>query len=205
MKKLINILITTVVSIAILWSILTLFAEASGEKKIKEITGVNSSKTALVVYNPDPFANLDEQVCESFAQNLADRGWDVTIATVKAVRAQKSSNFDLYTFCANTYNWTPDGPLKIYIDKHESLAGKPVVAITLGGGSTMRSKRVLEQKIKAKNAVLLASETYWLWRPNDESRMDESNVKVAVDMAAKLGKEVHEVYGTKVSLFRKQF
>ncbi len=48
---------------------------------------------------------------------------------------------------------------------------------------------ILEQKILKQQAKLINSVSYWLLRPNDESRLDESNVEVAKDMAHTLGKQ----------------
>ena len=64
-----------------------------------------------------------------------------------------------------------------------------MVAITLGSGSTTRSKRLLEAALREKGTRLLASETYWLLRPNDESRMEEPNVQVALEKTRRLALE----------------
>ncbi|MFZ9004266.1 MAG: hypothetical protein ACO20F_06720 [Robiginitalea sp.] len=55
------------------------------------------------------------------------------------------------------------------------------MAITLGSGSTERSSRLLEELLKARRAELRASRTLWLLRPNEESRLEDSNVRVARD------------------------
>ncbi len=144
----------------------------------------------MIVYNPDPFNNLDQQVCESFGRVLADSGFAVTIATVSAAKELPDSSTSLYVFCANTYNWYPDRAISRFVKNHQHLAGKNVVAITLGAGSTEHSQQVFEDIIKETKAQLVDSKTYWLWRPNDKTRIQESNVKVAVEMVRKWAMEI---------------
>jgi hypothetical protein len=146
-----------------------------------------SNKKALILYDPDAFYNLDAQISKSFAQGLAKKGWVSKIVTISSAKNSEDEQFDLYVFCANTYNWSPGGALSNYIKKHGQLKGKNVIAITLGSGSTKRSKRILETLIKQKEAKLIDSKVFWLLRPNDELKMNESNVKVAVEMAQIFG------------------
>jgi hypothetical protein len=48
----------------------------------------------------------------------------------------------------------------------------------------------LETLIRDKKANLLDFHSLWLLKPNDESRMQESNVTVSVSMAYSWGKEI---------------
>jgi hypothetical protein len=171
--------------LAVVWLLLSLWAESEGEKKILQTGNRSSSSHALIVYDPDPFYNLDEQVCTSFGKVFADSGWNVTVATVAAAKELTDSSYSLYVFCANTYNWAPDQAISRFIKNYRGLDGKNAVAITLGGGSTKRSQRVLEAIIKENKATLVDSKSLWLWKPNDESRMKEKNTYVAVDIAKK--------------------
>jgi len=175
--------------IAILWTGLTFIVEFTGPEKIAVFGEASEAKEALVVYDPDPIYNLDEQVCQSFAKGLVKKGWNVKVATVAAANKLPEQQFDLYVFCANTYNWAPDWSITKFVKKL-GLEGKSVAAITLGSGSTKKSKSVFENMIKDQGANLLDSKTYWLMRPNDESRMEESNIKVALEMANDFGKEI---------------
>lgn len=184
MKKFLKILITGLTAIIGSWIILTLWAESAGENQIWQIGETEAARKAIVIFDPDPFYNLDEQVCQAFGQVLAEHDIQVTIATVTAANEIKNQWYDLYVFCANTYNWRPDWAISGFIKKHPSLKNKSVVAITLGAGSTGASQRAFEKIIVDKEAQLLDSRSFWLLRPNDESRMDEKNVQVAVSMAA---------------------
>lgn len=175
-------------TVLIAWAILTLWAQFSGPHFIESLEAESGSQKALVVYDPDPIYNLDERVCLAYAQGLHEEGWQVTVASVRAANSLPGE-FDHFAFCANTYNWGPDLSICNFIENRTDLYQKPVVAITLGSGSTARAKRILEQKILKREAELVNSVSYWLMRPNDESRLDEPNVEVAKDMARTLGQQ----------------
>ena len=115
----------------------------------------------------------------------------VTVASAEAAAETAARQpIDLYVFCANTYNFRPDWAVSKFIRKQVDLAGKSVVAITLGSGTTGASQNVLETLIRDKKARLLDSRSLWLLRPNDESRMQESNVVVSVSMAYAWGEDI---------------
>jgi len=176
-----------VISITMLWALLTVWVQTGREKKITSI-GQGNLKV-LIVYHPDPIYTFDEQISTALAESLAEDTLDVTVATVASAYALHQDDYDLIVFCANTYNWRPDKPISRFIKKG-SLFRKPVVAITLGAGATTESKAHLELMILRHGATLLFSETYWLWRPNDEARMEENNVEVALDQVRSLGKRI---------------
>ena len=109
--------------------------------------------------------------------------------TVKAAENMSISDYDALIFCANTYNWRPDWSITNYVDEYLP-EGKPVVAITLGAGSTGWSQRNFESVIKARGGNLVESYSLWLWRPNDESKQEQPNVEVAQGLAYAWGKEI---------------
>lgn len=190
MKKVLIKMLIGLLTILAIWTILTFWAEAEGESKTWEAGNSLSHKKVLIVYDPDPFYNLDQQVCEAVGNVLAKNGWHVTYQTVKAAKKRSNTKFSLYVFCANTYNWSPDWSITSFIKKDIVIKGKNVAALTLGGGSTRRAQRLFENEIIERGGVLLGSRAYWLWRPNDDSRLKESNVKIAVEIAEKFGKEI---------------
>lgn len=164
-----------------MWGVLTIWAEMLGAEKYWTFSPAGAEQSALIVYDPDPFYNLDEQVCKAFAEALEKENIYATVATVSALKKRDMPGQDLYVFCANTYNWRPDWAVSGYIKKSD-LKNKKVVAITLGSGSTKAAKKALEKILINKEADLIGSRTFWLMRPNDESRMEEGNVEIAVDM-----------------------
>ncbi len=74
MKKLLKVTGIAVLAIGAGWTALTLWAERAGPKRSWQLGNQAAKKRALIVYDPDPFYNLDEQVCRSFGQALADSG-----------------------------------------------------------------------------------------------------------------------------------
>lgn len=190
MKKVVIKILIGLLTILVIWSLLTFWVEAPGENKTWQAGNSLSGKKVLIVYDPDPFYNLDQQVCEAFGNVLVKNGWHVNYETTTATKKRKDKNFNIYVFCANTYNWAPDWSITSLIKKDMVLKGKKVVALTVGGGSTTRAQRLFENVIIEKGGVLAGSRAYWLWRPNDDCRLKEPNVKVAVEMAKKFGEEI---------------
>jgi hypothetical protein len=193
-KKFKKIIITSIILILVIWTALTFIAEAESKIYTSEFGRKESVLKVLIVYDPDPFYNLDQQVCESFAKSIAANGWFAKVASVAATKQLDASAYNLYVFCANTYNWSPDWAVTDYLKKNVVIKHKNVVAITLGAGSTGSSKTAFENLIKKAGANLIGSQTYWLWKPNDESQPATSNVKVALDMAGQFGGRIaHQI------------
>ncbi len=108
---------------------------------------------------------------------------------MKAARAIKDQSFDLYVFCANTYNWRPDWAVSNFINQQVVLKDKPV-AITVGSRSTAAAQKALEKLILDRGGKLLDSRSLWLLKPNDESRPEESNIQVSVSIAYDWGEQI---------------
>jgi hypothetical protein len=187
MKRAIRRVVFPLAIIGIIWVALTLWVESERSDNI-QIHGKGNYKV-LILYNPDPIYNFDQQVCEVFANELAGDTIEVTLATVSAMRNKKPSSYNSYVLCTNTYNWRPDKPMSRFV-RQTNFAGKPVVAITLGAGSTHSSKWHFEMLLRRSGANLIDSKTFWLLRPNDESRMEESNVDVALDITREWAKQI---------------
>lgn len=183
--------------VAVVWTALTLWVEADGPERIVELGKRGFALTALIVYDPDPIYNLDQQVCESFARGLADKGWHVTVATVRMAKKFKETDYHLYVFCANTYNWLPDRSITNFIKDDVNINRKNIVAIIVGAGSTRHAQEAFEKVVRKKNGNLIDSKTFWLLRPNDEARLKHSNVATAVDIARKWGGRIAELAITK--------
>ena len=178
-------LINYMIVFLIFWMVLTLLVQLPNPKKQMKIGIPDAPKKALIVYHPDLFYNFDEQICKSFAEGLSSKNWKATVATVKSAQS-KTINYDLYVFVANTYNYAPDWKIQKFI-KEKNINDKSVVNITLGAGSTQRAQDILDNLVVKKNAKLLGSRAYWLLRPNDDNRSEESNVKIALEMAKEFG------------------
>ena len=177
-------------AIGSIWTLLTVWAESAGPKRSWKLGNPAAKKRVIIVYDPDPFYNLDEQVSRSFGQALADNGMQVTVASVKAGGKSPEQSIDLYVFCANTYNWAPDWAVSDFIKQQVHLDGKSVVAITVGSGGTESAQEALKNLLLDRKANLLDSRSLWLMKPNDESRAKESNITVASQMAYAWGEGI---------------
>lgn len=89
-----------------------------------------------------------------------------------------------YAFCANTNNLAPDWETTniLITPFHWKTRTLWQLHLVLEAPQGLRI-------IISKGANLLKSATYWLFKPNDESRQEENNVLVAVELANSLGVE----------------
>ncbi len=183
-----------VIGIAVFWTLLTVWANYAGPVRTEVIGEDGGSKRALLVYNPDPIYNLDEQVCAAFARGLATSGFRSSVYTLNQ-DLPNPSEFDLVVVCANTYNWSPDWKTASFAKNAAFGENQPVVAITLGSGSTSRAQRLLENRLTARKIRLIGSRSLWLMRPNDESRMEEKNTVVACSLTEAWARELTAAEG----------
>lgn len=163
--------------------------EKTGPAKEWDLGSI-SDKKALIIFDPDPFYNLDEKVCLSFARSLSKNKFTVKVATVAAAEKLNKSEYQMLIFCANTYNWRPDWAITNFIEDRTFRSDQNIVAVTLGAGSTESSQRHFENIIRKSGGSLLASYNLWLWRPNDETKLKERNVEVAESMASQWGSDL---------------
>jgi hypothetical protein len=191
MKKLLKVIIYSCLAIVVAWGLLTLWVEAEGTEYTWSTGNPASESKVLIVYDPDPIYDLDKKVCASLAEGFKEKNIFVTIATVAAARKLDCQTYGTYVLCANTYNWRPDWAVTGFI-KAIDLKNKKVFAITLGAGSTEASQNALEKLLIYKGAKILESHPLWLWRPNDESNLKESNVEIARAQAKKWAAEIAE-------------
>ncbi len=118
MKKLLRVIMIITVVILAIWIGLTIWVEIPKGNSIAQFGNDQAKHKALIVYNPDPIYNLDEQVCKAFAEVLSEHHISTTVATVKAAN-NLHGEYDIYVFCANTYNWQPDWPTTGFIKKKQ--------------------------------------------------------------------------------------
>lgn len=85
-KKTLRVLLLTVAALLVGWGVLTLYVELPGPAKQWTI-GDENGKNVLIVFDPDPFYDLDEQVCMALADGLAEQAVSIKIATVTAARS----------------------------------------------------------------------------------------------------------------------
>ncbi len=185
MKKVIVILLV----VLLLWVCLTLFTQYSGRGPSIPITSDHSSQNCLIVYNPDPFYNFDFLICDKIAEGLKTVGFDSQIMTLDKTKNVELSTYELIVICSNTYNFSPDWSTQKWI-KEKNLLNKKTIAVTLGAGSTKRSKDKLEKLLLHNGASVIESKSFWLMKPNDQEKSNKTNEQVALEMAFELGRSV---------------
>lgn len=171
-----------IIGLAVIWYFLTLYVQQPGRAFSEDLLSSDTERRALFVFDPDPFYNLDEKLCMSFARAIKDFGFNAYLRSPNAVGELKDEEFDLLVLCTNTYNWAPDDAVRDFWRNYPDPQDQRVVLMTLGGGSTARARQIMEKAIQERNAQLLASEEFWSWKPNDEDRMDEKNSEVAQEV-----------------------
>lgn len=189
MKKWIKVVLFIFAIIAIVWTGMTIWVEIAGKQQKVQYKLIYVKEKALIVYNPDPIYNLDEQVCKAIADELKDHKINATVVTNKRINEVSDQDFDIFFFCANTYNFAPDRGIRSAIKKIKRQPSTPTVAITLGAGTTRGAQKRFERFLAKHDYNVVESETYWLLRPNDEGRMEEPNALVATDQARALAKK----------------
>lgn len=126
-------LIRTIAVILLAWGFLTIIAQRQRDGERKNFGSPEAQYFATILYNPDPFYNLDQQVSEAFAAAIAGDDWQVEVMPVAQADRVNMRLVNLFVFCSNTYNWAPDKQITNYI-KALDLSDKKVVAITLEVG-----------------------------------------------------------------------
>lgn len=190
--QMLNTMLYVIIGIALIWMVASVITQYTGNGEVVETGSEYHTEKALIVYNPDPYYNFDFQICKSFADGLLNENISSTICTTKNLQADDYHHYNLYVFCANTYNFAPDWEVVKAINK-PSLKNENVVALTVGAGRTKRAKSKLEQLLKSKSANLLDSKAYWLLRPNDADRIKENNVQIANEKANRFGREIGKI------------
>lgn len=190
MKKWIIRALSLLVFVLLTWTGLTLWVDREGPSKLEKFTSPDDSLRVLLVYDPDPIYNLDEQICKSIGRGLSSQRVSATVATVRAAGVLKPDHFNAVVVLANTYNWTPDASIVSYVKDHPQLKTMPVVAVTIGSGSTETSSKRFREILSSEGIRIIDEHEWWLMRPNDESRMNEENVKVATDQAFSFGQQI---------------
>ena len=178
-KRFIRVLAWIFGPILLIWLALTLWVQQERSATTWSTQWAGARREALILYNPDPIYNLDAQLARAFSEGLKEAGWACAAASYEAFQDSVPPGKDLYVIIANTYNWAPDWPTRHFVERSSWLEGASVVAITLGSGATERSRRLFEEVLQARRVKLLDSRTFWLLRPNGDSRMEEPNVDVA--------------------------
>ena len=166
-----------------IWALATAWIQFPSAPILHRYGDESSASRIQILYNPDRIFNLDEKICVQLAETLSEQGHFVQLQTYSS-SLEWDENASAIVFCSNTYNWAPDWQTQAFIETHPTLKGKMAIAITLGFGSTARSRRLLENRIVKGGMDLLASQTYWLLSSNNATQIQKSNSEIALEQIA---------------------
>ena len=153
--------------------------------KIETLFSTGSPRV-LILYHPSRDTGFSDDLSLAFAKGLGDAGMAVDRATLNAATPISPIGYAGIAVVSNTYYWTPDLPTLWYLGRAR-WNNLPAVALIGGAGATHRSQKMLNLAVSAAGGRLLYSQSYWLLRPNDESRNDASNRSIALEQATSLG------------------
>lgn len=155
---------------------------------VHEDLGGTGPARALIFYHPSRDAGFSDDLSLSVARAFQEAGFTVERETVTGETPSSPAGYDIIAVVSNTYFWTPDKPTRRYLDRAR-LDGLPAIGLIGGAGATGRSERLLGDALREAGARVVATRSFWLLRPNDESRMDEANRAVALDLARRFAEE----------------
>lgn len=154
--------------------------------KIETLVSTGSPRV-LILYHPSRDTHFSDDLSLAFAKGLGVSGIAVDRATINAHTPISPMGYAGIAVVSNTYYWTPDLPTLWYLGRAR-WNNLPAVALIGGAGATHRSQNMLNLAMSAAGGRLLLSQSYWLLRPNDESRTDISNRTIALEQATTLGR-----------------
>ncbi len=180
-----------VLAVLAVWGLLTAIVEREAGWTLAQVKPGQDSAApkGLVLYHPSRDARFSDELSLALAEGFADAGLAVDRGTITGRTPGRPAGYAVVAIVSNTYNWTPDFPTLRYL-RRARFEGIPVVGVIGGAGATGRSERLLRRALVATGGQVLRTRSFWLWRPNDESRPGVPNRLVARDQARGLGREV---------------
>lgn len=167
--------------------IVTAIVEVESDYKHESLGG-EGELTALVLFHPSRDAHFSEDLSVAVADGLKATGFSVHRATLTRDTPEAPKDYALIAVVSNTFWWTPDLPTLRYLARAK-FGGVYAIGLIGGGGSTGRSHRILDEALRKSGANVIRTRAFWLGRPNDETRIDEPNRAVALEMAKKFGED----------------
>lgn len=163
------------------------------ESKYKhETLSSGAGNRALILFHPSRDAHFSDDLSMSLADGLKAAGFSVDRETVTSDTPPTFEGYALIAVVSNTYWWTPDLPTLRYLDRAR-FNGTVVIGIIGGAGGTARSQRLLDEALRKTGANVIRARSFWLWRPNDETRANEPNRQVAMQLARQFAVDTAQI------------
>jgi hypothetical protein len=172
-------------------AIVTALVETEGNYTYEALGGTGKLR-ALVLFHPSRDAHFSDELSIAVSNGLMAAGFTVHRATLTQDTPASPKEYALIAVVSNTYWWTPDLPTLRYLARAQ-FDGIHAIGLLGGAGSSDRSQRLLEESLRQTGAKLLGIRSFWLFQPNDETRMNEANRDVALQMAMQIGMDAGKV------------
>jgi hypothetical protein len=184
-----RILLALIAVLALAWAGLFFYVQIETPSPLETLAR-GAGPRALVLHHPNPIDPFLTHVARSFTDGLIQAGWSVDGTNLHKGLEFDPAHYDLIVLGTNTFNWSPDWPTTSFLARSKALAGKPVVGIVTGFGSTARAERLFREALEKSGARVLDVRPFWEMRPNDKTQMERPNREVAHEMAARWAAEI---------------
>jgi hypothetical protein len=168
-------------------AVITVMVELEGAYQQESLGGEGPAK-ALVLFHPSRDARFSDELSLALSDGLKEAGFSVERATLTQDTPGAPKEYALIAVVSNTYWWTPDLPTLHYLARAR-LDGIAAIGLIGGAGATGRSRQMLDDALRQTGAKVIQTRSFWLFRPNDETRMSEDNRAVARELAKRFGLE----------------
>jgi hypothetical protein len=166
-------------------AVVSVIVQVEADYTLRALGGEGKAR-ALVLFHPSRDARFSDDLAIALSEGFKAAGFAVDLATLTEETPGDPRGYALIGVVSNTYYWTPDLPTLRYLERAQ-LQGISAVGAIGGAGSTARSQRILDEALRRSGAIVIGTRSFWLWRPNDERRMSESNRDVALQQARQFG------------------
>jgi hypothetical protein len=168
-------------------ALVSVVVQTEADYRLESLGGAGTAK-ALVLFHPSRDAGFSDELSLAVAEGIKAAGLQVQRATLCAQTPANPGGYALIAVVSNTYCWAPDSPTLRYLERAQ-LKGVPVLGLIGGAGSTERSERLLAQALRGSGAQVIATRSFWLWRPNGDAQQTLSNRALAQQSARRFGEE----------------
>jgi flavorubredoxin len=187
--------VLAVIVMAVAWLDYGRNKEVASEVEVLNPEGTTG--TALVVYHPGR-SNFQRRVFSGFIEGLVSNGWRVENTTPSAQTPTELARFDLLVLGGPTYWFTPNRPIKRFLNRLGDLHGQRTVTIITGLGAGERSASIIQTQVREANGNLVKALLLYKMRPNDDDNFvdGEQNRALAVEIARHAALEIPPPVGT---------
>lgn len=163
----------------------TVWVEREAPYARENLGGDSTGLRALILYHPSRDAHFSEELTLAAADGFKAAGYQVDRATLTTRTPARPEGYALIAVVSNTFYGIPDLPTLRYL-RRARFDGLKVLGLMAGAGSTERSEQRLATELRNTGAIDVETRSFWIMRPNDETRMKEPNRAVARDLARRM-------------------